>query len=813
MQPREGIPPPSGGSASPSPAGRVAPARRLAIVAVVPPLLIVLIIGLAAAAVAFMLAPTVVGLNEGLQRLSDRLEAEGATFRKLPRPPERSVIYANDGKTVLATVYLDENRQIVTLHDVAPVAQRAVLAIEDHGFFDHGPLNGESVLRALIANLGSGQIVQGGSTITQQLVKNTLIASPRQTYARKLQEAGLAIRMEQRYTKQQILEMYLNEVYFGNGVYGIGTAAEYYFDTPVSKVSLAQAATLAGLIAAPETYDPLRHAKRARRRRDTVLRAMQVFDAASAKKIEAARHEHLGVSRGAAFAADDTRPFIVTSITRQILSDDDGAFDAFGRTEKQRIHTLYQGGLNITTTLDPRWQSWAQRAAQTHLPDERGAPDGAIVSVENRTGAVRTLLSGKDYSRDQLNLASASRQTGSSFKPFTLVAAFREGLSPKTTFESHSPLHLPEWDNGCRCVQNAEPGGGGRIDLWQATEKSVNVVFAQLALKVGPDAIVKAAHDMGITSPLLAVPSITLGSNDVSPLDMASAYQTLANGGRHCEPFMVSRVEDSAGVLYRHRPRCRQVVAPEIAHLVTAMLERVVGPGGTGSAAAIGRPVAGKTGTTQDSTDAWFVGYTPQVSTAVWVGLPGNPGPMEGYFPGVSIFGGTIAAPIWHDYMARVMSGMPAQGFPAPPTNFGTVPKPAKATVPDVVGLSEADARSKLQGAGFSVSTREVDSGRRAGIVLVQSPHPGQRAREQSTVSIDVSSGHRPGIGVPNVVGANVDEAKARLRTAGFAVAVVAQSVTQADRIGHVLSQSPAPSDRAKRGATVTITIGRNKPG
>jgi penicillin-binding protein 1A len=791
---------------SPRPSDRPGPIFYLAL-----PVLVALIIGVAGAAVAAMLSPTVVGLRAGVERLSQRLKEEGATFRKLPRPPERSVIYANDGKTVLATVFLDENRDIVTLRDVAPIAQKAVLAIEDQGFYEHGALSGESVLRALLTNLGSGTIVQGGSTITQQLVKNTLISNPKQTYARKLQEAALAIRMEQKYTKKEIFELYLNEIYFGNGVYGIGAAADYYFGTTAANLSLPEAAMLAGLIRSPETYDPISHPGRARHRRNVVLNAMEEADSAPPRKVRKTKREDVEVEKGAGKEGSSTRPFMVTYITRQILNDEDATYDAFGKTEKQRIHTLYQGGLRITTTLDPQWQGWAERAAQNHLPDDRGTPDASVVSVDNRNGAVRTLLSGKNYDRDQFNLAAASRQTGSSFKPFTLVAAFRYDISPKSTFESKSPLRLPQWDNACHCVQNAESGGGGKIDLWEATEHSVNVVFAQLALKIGPAAIVEAAHDMGVTSPLVPVPSITLGSNDVSPLEMASSFQTLANEGRHCTPYMVARVEDSEGVLYRHRSDCEQVIPREIAALVTAMLERVVG-GGTGTEAQIGRPVAGKTGTTQYATDVWFVGYTPQVSTSVWVGLPGNPRPMDAYFS-QSVYGGTIAAPIWHDYMLRVMSGMPIEGFPAPPRNFGKKLKAPKLEhrVPDVVGLSSKDAQSRLERAGFRATTHEVDSSKANGTVVAQSPAAGKQASEGSTVSLDVSSGRPAGARVPGVVGQTSSAGRAALRNAGFSVSVSTQEVGNSHKVGKILSQSPDGGAKAKRGATVQIVVGKKK--
>jgi membrane peptidoglycan carboxypeptidase len=275
---------------------------------------------------------------------------------------------------------------------------------------------------------------------------------------------------------------------------------------------------------------------------------------------------------------------------------------------------------------------------------------------------------------------------------------------------------------------------------------------------------------------------------------------------------MVARVEDSAGLLYRHRNRCRQVIPRDIANLVTAMLQRVV-TSGTGQAAQLlGREVAGKTGTTQYSTDAWFVGFTPQVSTSVWVGLPGNPRPMEQYF-GTSVYGGTVAAPIWHDYMLHAMAGMPVESFPPPPANFGKRLKPPRkpdTRVPDVVGLKEKDAEARLSDVGFDVATSDVHSSKPRGTVVAQSPAPGRRAREGTTVSLDVSSGRRSGALVPAVVGKPADAARSVLHAAGFSVSVAVEDVTQDDKIGTVLSQSPSGGTRASRGTTVHITVGRS---
>jgi membrane peptidoglycan carboxypeptidase len=305
---------------------------------------------------------------------------------------------------------------------------------------------------------------------------------------------------------------------------------------------------------------------------------------------------------------------------------------------------------------------------------------------------------------------------------------------------------------------------------------------------------------MGIESELPAVPSLTLGTADVTPIEMASAYQTLANDGKHCESYAVAKVLDADGVLYRHKPACKQVVSPEIAHLVTAMMQGVVS-GGTGTAAALGTwPVAGKTGTTQDYTNAWFVGFTKQVSTAVWVGFPGTPDPLSNYFGG-SVFGGTLAAPIWHDYMLRVMAGMPAQSFPGPPA-------PAYGSVPGVVGLKSVSAQNKLAAADFTPLVEVVDSAEPKGVVVAQTPGGGASAELGSLVTIQVSSGVPAKVKIPDVIGMSRDDAKAALEAAGFNVEIVEKHVSDPNNVGIVLDQDPSGGTKALQGTTVTITVG-----
>jgi penicillin-binding protein 1A len=770
-------------------------------------LLLVPVIAIAAVLIAILIVPPLAGVAIGAKRIDARLTALGADFTRIPRFPERSTIYASDGKTELATLYLD-NREIVGLDDISAIGSKAVLAVEDAQFYEHGPLDWTSLIRALLTNAATGEVVQGGSTITQQLVKNAITGDTAQTFQRKFQELALAIRVEQRYTKDQILALYLNDVYFANGIYGIGTAADFYFHVPASRLKLTQSAMLAGMIRSPNYYDPLVHPVKARIRRNLVLDRLAELGWVPQERIDKAKASPLGLAEDIGGLKLQQPPFFVRYITEQIVTDAGGEFDAFGQTENARRRRLYEGGLRITTTLDPDWQAAAQAVANEPYreavanPNYQQTPDTSIVSVDNATGAIRTMLSGRNYLKDQLNLADASRQPGSAFKPFTLVAAFREGVPPGSVFSTKSPLYLPEWTgNDCSCVSNAEGAGdAGYESLWGATKDSINVVFAQLILKVGPDKVVEAAHDMGIESELPAVPSLTLGTADVTPIEMASAYQTLANDGKHCEPYTVAKVADAQGVVYRHKPSCKQVVSPEIAHLVTAMLQGVVS-GGTGTAAALGSwPVAGKTGTTQDYTNAWFVGFTRQVSTAVWVGFPGTPDPLSLYFGG-SVFGGTLAAPIWHDYMLKIMAGMPAESFPAPPA-------PESGSVPDMVGLRSERAQNVLAAANFTPRVEMVASAQPKGTVLAQTPGGGASAELGSLVTIEVSSGVPTKVKVPDVLGMSRSDAKAALEAAGFVVEIVEKHVSDPEHVDVVLAQDPSAGTKALQGTTVTITVG-----
>ncbi|MGH2767186.1 MAG: PBP1A family penicillin-binding protein [Actinomycetota bacterium] len=767
---------------------------------------IVLVIVLALGAVLFALAllPPVGAAGRAVQEFADEFNRIASDVDlAFPRIPERSTIYASDG-TVLATLYLDENRKIVRLDQVNDVARNAVLAIEDARFYEHPGLDFQGIVRALISNVRAGEIEQGASTITQQLARNVFSTIGReQTLARKIQEARVAMRLEDEYSKDEILELYLNEVYFGRGVYGIGTAAEYYFGKKARQLALPEAAMLAGLISSPETYSPVNDKEAAISRRNVVIARMADLGMVSPEEAGAALSAPLGLDITAIGNENARFPFFVEYLKAEILSD-----RRFGRTKRARIKTLFQGGLRISTTLEPGLQRAGERIVARRFPDPQG-PQSAIAAVDTNSGAVKAIVGGQNFEKSQVNLATGQggtgRQSGSAFKPFTLVAAFEQGIPLGKVYRAASGQYVECGPYGGRYqVFNAGDGGGtGYINMATAIQNSVNAYFVQLAVEVGPPKIVEVAERMGIRSPLEPFCSITLGTHEVTPLEMASAFSTLANHGVHCRPFGITRVEARTGkVLLRQKHgRCEQVVDRQVADDVAGLLQLVVN-GGTGTAASLGQwPVFGKTGTTNDSADVWFSGCTSQVCAATWVGHPEARVPMPG------AYGGTVAAPVWHDFMLVAMRGLRPQPLPA-------IPQPETALVPDVVGLPRAEAVEVLVDSFFTPVTESVPATEPVNIVVGQSPAGGSTAVAGGQVVIRVSNGKAPLSTVPSVVGLSAGSASAKLRNAGFDVEVDYEATEDKKLDGRVAAQAPGPGAKLEHGSTVIILVHRyEKPG
>ncbi|HEV2368803.1 MAG TPA: transglycosylase domain-containing protein, partial [Acidimicrobiales bacterium] len=599
-----------------------------------------------------------------------------------------------------------------------------------------------ALVRAAVADLESGSVVQGGSTIAEQYVKLSLEAQgglPRDA-ATKIKEATLAYELERRVGRAQILDDYLNTVYLGHGAYGVEAAAETYFGTSVDHVDLAQAALLAGLISSPTSDDPLTHPAAAMARRHTVLTHLVALKEIGAAQAAAADGEAL--TRTPAPGANRTpAPYFLEEVQAAVLDD-----PAFGKTEEERSRALFAGGLRIRTTLDPTLQADAERAVARGVPTGAGTPDAALVSLEPGTGAVRALVGGKDFwagtPGSQVDLATqALRQSGSTFKPFVLAAAVSAGIPVSKVFSAPATISLAltggTWD-----VRNYEGEPTGSMNLVEATVVSDNTVYAQLMMDVGPAAVVSTAARLGITSPLKAYPSAALGANDVNPLEMAAAYATLANDGVYNPPYYVSEIDGPDGkVLYKHSAAPQRAVSVDVARQVTAVLQQVVDQG-TGVKARIGRPVAGKTGTTDNWADAWFVGATPQLVAAVWVGYSDAERPMVPPATPFAVTGGTWPAQTFQLYASSALANQPVIDFPpAPPSTEAAIAGAQGLDVPSVIGFPTQAASDELSRAGFVARTTSVPNNEYPpGYVVAQTPNGGATAPGGSVVTVEVSS-------------------------------------------------------------------------
>ncbi|HEX6595383.1 MAG TPA: transglycosylase domain-containing protein, partial [Acidimicrobiales bacterium] len=576
-----------------------------------------------------------------------------------------SVVYAADGSE-LSLFVAEENRFPIALDQVPPHVVRAVLDAEDERFFDHGPLDLRAMMRALVENVESGEISQGGSTITQQLVKTALL-TPEQDVGRKIQEAALAVRLEGQMSKEEILERYLNTVYFGNGQYGIEAAAQRYFQVPAAELNLGQGVLLASLIRNPVGGDPWVYPEEAIGRRDVVIDRMASIGHVSAEQAEELKAQPLPEPPPER-PAQGSDYFV--EYAKQTLLDD----ERLGATPQDRIQALFKGGLKIHTTLDPTYQRVAEEQVAAIVPDTGGLFGAALVSVEPATGAVRALVGGSGFDRSKFNLVTdgTGRQTGSSFKTFALAAALEAGYLPNDVINGAYPCNIPDPDSVEKVWEprNVEGSIGGSMTLTEATVNSVNCAYARLVKLLGPQKVADVAKRMGVAENLEpAVLSLTLGSKDVTPLSMASAYATLAADGERRAPYVVERVEDRDGkVIIEAKHEAERAISVQHARTINQILSQVVNRG-TGTAAFIPGwtgGVAGKTGSTDNNLNAWFVGYTRNLATAVWMGTPGSPQRPMTNVGGITVYGGTYPAMIWGSYMRAVEAAKPPVRFPAP---------------------------------------------------------------------------------------------------------------------------------------------------
>ena len=681
--------------------------RVLAVVAV-----IVLIITLVGAAAAYAV------VQNWLKDLPDYKAKNAFEVAQATR------IYSADGK-LLARLYL-ENREVIPLSRISPYLTNGIVAVEDERFYSHKGVDPVGLVRAVVRTASGNR--QGASTITQQYIRNTILLDERldMTYARKVREAYLALELEKRHTKPEILEMYLNTIYLGQGAYGAQAASLEYFNVPASKLSLPQAAVIAGLAQAPYRLDPYRNPEGAVARRNEVLGRMLANNYISKAQYDAARATKLKLDRNKV-PRDGTysSPYFVAHVKKLLQQK-------FSRA------TVFKGGLTVYTTLDSRMQKLAEKAVQGRL-HKKSDPQGALVSIDPRNGYVKALVGGRDYKKSKFNLATqGSRQPGSSFKTFVLVTALEKGMPPYFRIDSSSPAAIPSKPKPW-IVDNSEGAGRGMMTLQSATAASVNTVFARVAWELGIKKVAETAKRMGITTKLPNYPSIALGAANVSPYEMASAYGTLATEGVHRDPVCITKVVDRDDkTIYAAKTHGTRVLKASVAKAAIDIMKGVV-TGGTGTRARIGRPVAGKTGTSQLNRDVWFVGFTPQLVTAVWVGYPRE---RTIYVDGSRAFGGTVCAPIWAAFMRPALAGQPVLDFPSQPR---PAYNPSKFHIPisrppSVKGLSLAAASRKLGGYGFTVEY--VWSNSPKGTVVSQSSRNGK-------IVLIVSKGKNPAIKPP----------------------------------------------------------------
>ena len=761
-------------------------------------------------------------------------------------PPNAAPSRILDAQGRLITTIADENRESIELSEIPVRMQQAIVAIEDASYWTHNGVDIKAIARAADANAEAGEVSQGGSTITQQYVKNALLDDER-TISRKVEEAALAMALERAYSKEVILEQYLNTIYFGSGAYGVQAAALDFFGVPASRLTLAQAALLAGVVQSPTRWDPRRNPNDSTNRRNIVLGRMEEEGYISPEQQSAAAAEPLGVIDEQAGNTQARYPaaHFVEEVKKWLLRGS----DAIGSNQQERYNNLLRGGLTITTTIDLDLQAKAESSITEVLPDQGvnpRMPDAALTAIDPATGHIRAMVGGRDFwgghSYAKLNLAEGSgRSTGSAFKPIVLATALSNGVGLDKVFDSPSgrtfyPDNSEPW--------SVKGGGGlGAGNMAECTVVSSNTCYAAIVLddEVGPEDSAEMARNLGISSTEIgSAPAMVLGAYNATVRDMASVYATFANGGVHVPPVYVTKIERPDGtVLYEHEHSQTKVLEPEVSRDVNSILPGVIS-GGTGERAAIDWPAGGKTGSAQNNTDAWFTGFTHQLATAVWVGFSeprvGSDGQarlvsMSGRNTPITVYGGTYPARIWAAFMSAAMDGLPPEPLVAPlppPTTTTTSPsrpdildpveapieRRRSARVPDVSQMIERNARSTLDRAGFRVKVAIVDLGEEVapGRTVVQAPSAGATAPSGSTVWIEVTKGSPASrTPVPDLRGYGLGQATDTLEELAFTVTsrltAPPEGATAPDggpyAGGQVWRSTPAAGELAPDGAVV----------
>ncbi len=769
------------------------------------------------------------------------------TLEELTPSPiaETSKVYALDG-SLITEFHAEENREIISFNKMSDYIKDAIVAIEDKRFFEHHGVDYRRIIGAFIADMRSGEWAEGASTITQQYVKN-IYFNPEKTFRRKINEALIAIQLERNYTKNKILEMYLNTINFGSGAYGIEKASEIYFGKNSSELNLPESAMLAGLLRAPEIYSPFNDMEKAKSRRDLVLQLMYEQELIDTSEYLAALAEPIILSESSTSYIDQdngerTAPYFIDYVKRNLYDQQFTDYDVF------------KGGLRIYTTLDTDLQEKAENAFNKVFPEEI-EPSYCLVSTDPENGYIYALIGGKDYNTSKFNIViQGKRQPGSVFKVLVLMEAIKQNISPNNTFNPNGPIIIdmaegPDWQ-----VDNY---GGQKFDVEQmsivdGTINSVNVVYAQLMMEVGAENVESLCSEMEIydigNNPAIALGGLETG---VTPLDVSKVFSTLASGGFYRQPVSILKITDSEGnILYEYEPEenelNQRVLEEPIAYHITQILKKVI-ESGTGRGAAIGRPAAGKTGTTSDLRDAWFAGYTPELVTVVWMGNLDNK-PIEA-INGRTVVGGSYPADVWREFMMAALEDVPVSDFDKPDKELIDIeictesnllatfwcPKESirwniyikgeepedicnihnKIEVPNVIGSSIEEARTLLESLNFVVEEiYDFDEIFDQNSVFNQNPEAGTILEslegEKLSITLYVSKGQAT-FTMPGLIGMDLNGAEQVMESSGLVVNSVIYEFNDTVLPGYITSQTPAQGSIVTKSAIVVLYISKGE--
>ncbi|MBE3092439.1 MAG: PBP1A family penicillin-binding protein [Chloroflexi bacterium] len=767
------------------------------------------------------------------------------TLEELTPSPiaQTSKVYALDG-SLITEFHAEENREIISFNEMSPYIKDAIVAVEDKRFLEHKGVDYIRIIGAFIADLKAGELVQGASTITQQYVKN-IYFSPEKTFRRKINEALIAIQLERNYTKDKILEMYLNTINFGSGTYGIEKASEIYFGINASELDLPQSALLAGLVRAPEIYSPLNDIEKAKLRRDLVLQLMYEQELIETSQYLNALAAPITLNEKSTAGPDQfssrVAPYFVDYVKQNLYN------------QKFTDYDVFKGGLRIYTTLDINLQQKAENAVKKVFPEDIG-PSYSLISIDTDNGYIYAMIGGKDYSASKFNIATqGKRQPGSVFKVLVLMESIRQNISPNNTFNPNGPITIdmeegPDWE-----VDNY---GGQKFNVDQmsvvdGTINSVNVVYAQLMMEVGAENVESLCNEMEIydigSNPAIAIGGLKTG---ITPLDLSKVFSTLASGGIYRQPVCILKITDPQGnILYEYNPDKNEsnhrILEKPIAYHITQILKKVI-ESGTGTGANIGRPAAGKTGTSDGPNDAWFAGYTPDLVTVVWIGYPDSNQPMEP-INGRVVVGGTYPADIWREFMISALEDVPVSDFDKPDEELVDIkvctesnlldtfwcPEESiqwhiyvkdeepqdicnihnKVEVPDAVGWNFEEAKKMFEDLYFVVEEiYDFDETYNQDIIFKQNPEAGTILEslngEKLSITLYVSKGKKT-FSMPELIGLDLGEAKQIIESLELILDDIIYGFSNEQPLDKVFSQSPVPDSMVSKSTGVILYVSK----